>query len=116
MNNNMIDKLNELISQSNYIYAEYNIKVLYGLQSIKAGDSSQWLGTHKEKPVPFTEKRYSTHYRNFVKKIQQYNQVKEVQKAYLEEMMREYLQIQLEEIEDSDVDIKADNEMQSDGD
>ncbi|KAG8728384.1 hypothetical protein FRC11_011183 [Ceratobasidium sp. 423] len=116
VDNNTIDKLNELISQSNYIYAEYNIEVLYGLQSIKAGDSSQRLGTCKEKPVPFTEKRYSAHYRNFIKKIQQYNRVEEVRKAYLEEMMREYLQIQLKEIEDSDIDIEADNEMHSDGD
>ncbi|KAG8726469.1 hypothetical protein FRC11_000074, partial [Ceratobasidium sp. 423] len=124
VNSGTIDKLNELISQSHYIYAEYNIEMkkvsgryrhpclmrilrailftkckhgcpigvcfmpeimgginltdvpeesggngitapmialactlaLYGLQSIRAGDSSQRVGTRKEKPVHFTEK------------------------------------------------------------
>ncbi|KEP46027.1 hypothetical protein V565_222870, partial [Rhizoctonia solani 123E] len=60
--------------------------VLCGLQSIKAGDSSERLGTRREKPVPFTKKRYSAHYRNFANKIKQYNRVEEVRKAYLEEI------------------------------
>ncbi|EUC56764.1 hypothetical protein RSOL_195530, partial [Rhizoctonia solani AG-3 Rhs1AP] len=90
--------------------------VLCGLQSIKAGDSSERLGTRREKPVPFTKKRYSAHYRNFANKIKQYNRVEEVRKAYLEEIMRGYLQVQLDEMEDSDVNIEANDEMHSDGD
>ncbi|KAG8686006.1 hypothetical protein FRC11_009684 [Ceratobasidium sp. 423] len=90
--------------------------VLYGLQSIKAGDSSERSGTRKGKPVNFTEKRYSTHYRNFVTKIRQYNRLEEVRKAYLEEMMKEYLQLRVDEMEDSDANVEADDEMHSDGD
>ncbi|KAG8686484.1 hypothetical protein FRC11_008911 [Ceratobasidium sp. 423] len=114
------DKLNKLVSQSNYIYMEYNIKVLYGLQSIKVGDTSQRAGyaagTCKEKPVHFTEKRYSTHYRNFVSKLENYNQLEEVWKFYLEEVMKEYLKVHVDEIKDSDGNVDADNETYSDGD
>ncbi|KAG8727741.1 hypothetical protein FRC11_012542 [Ceratobasidium sp. 423] len=90
--------------------------VLYGLQSLRAGNSLQRVGTHKGKPVHFTEKRYSPHYRNFITKLQEYNRLEEVWKAYLEEVMREYLQIHADEIEDSDGNIEAEDEMHSDGD
>ncbi|CAE7102803.1 unnamed protein product [Rhizoctonia solani] len=184
VNTKTVNKLNELIGHSNYIYAEYDIEtkkvsgrfrhpcllhvlaavlfskgkrgrpigvrfmpeimgatdptdwpeqsggtgitasmialactlVLYGLQSIKAGDSSQRLGSRKEKPVCFTEKKYSTHYRNFVNKLQAYNRFEEVKKAYLEEVMKEYLRIRIDDDEDSEGNIEADDEMHSDGD
>ncbi|KAG8728223.1 hypothetical protein FRC11_011564 [Ceratobasidium sp. 423] len=48
--------------------------------------------------------------------IQQYNQLKEVQKAYLEEMMKGYLQLCVDKMEDSDANVEADNEMHSDED
>ncbi|CAE6534828.1 unnamed protein product [Rhizoctonia solani] len=183
VNTETTDRLNELISQSNFIYAQYDIEtkkvsgryrhpcllrvlgavlftkskrghpigvcfmpeimggtdltdspeqlggtgitvamvalactlVLHGLKSIKAGDSSQRLGTRKEKPVHFTEKKYSSHYRNFVSKLKEYNRFEEVQKAYLEEIMREYLQLHIDENEDSDGNIEVDDEMHSDG-
>ncbi|KAG8735722.1 hypothetical protein FRC11_003063, partial [Ceratobasidium sp. 423] len=51
-----------------------------------AGDTSQRLGTRKEKPLHFTEKKYSGPYRNFVIKLQQYNRLEELRKAYLEDV------------------------------
>ncbi|KAG8730903.1 hypothetical protein FRC11_005541 [Ceratobasidium sp. 423] len=73
VNPDTTEKLNELISQSKYIYVEYEVEVLYTLQSIKAGDTSQRLGTRKGKPLHFTEKKYSGPYRSFVTKLQQYS-------------------------------------------
>ncbi|KAG8683942.1 hypothetical protein FRC11_012848 [Ceratobasidium sp. 423] len=90
--------------------------ILYALQSIKAGDTLQRLGTRKEKLLHFTEKKYSGPYRNFVIKLQQYNQLKELCKAYLEDVMKEYLRVQVDNTNVSDVDIEVDNEMHSDGD
>ncbi|KAG8681605.1 hypothetical protein FRC11_000907, partial [Ceratobasidium sp. 423] len=90
--------------------------VLYTLQSIKAGDTSQRLGTRKGKPLHFTEKRYSGPYRTFISKLQQYNQLGELRKAYQEEIMAEYLRVHANNNEDSDVDIEVDDEMHSDGD
>ncbi|KAG8757211.1 hypothetical protein FRC11_004720 [Ceratobasidium sp. 423] len=184
VNTDATEKLDELISQSNYIYAEYNIEtkkvsgryrhpclirvlnavlftkykrgrpigisfmpeviggdhltdatelpggtgisvsmialactlVLYALQSIKAGDTSQRLGTRKGKPLHFTEKKYSGPYRNFVMKLQQYGRLEEVRKSYLEEVMKEYLRFHVDNNEASDVDIEVDDEMHSDGD
>ncbi|KAG8744596.1 hypothetical protein FRC11_013366 [Ceratobasidium sp. 423] len=155
MNHDTTKKLNELISQSKYIYAEYEIEpigvcfmpdiigsvrpsdpmeqpsgtgvsvsmialactlVLYTLQSIKAGDTSQRLGTCKGKPLHFTEKKYSGPYRSFVTKLQQYSRLEELRKTYLEEIMAEYLRVHADNDENSDIDIEVDNEMHSDGD
>ncbi|CAE6478895.1 unnamed protein product [Rhizoctonia solani] len=184
VNTGTITKLSELISQSNYVYAEYDIAtkkvsgryrhpclirvlnavlftkrkrgrpiglcfmqevigedssedftepptgtgisvtmialactlVLYALQSIKAGDTSQRLGTRKGKPLHLTEKKYTSPYRNFVTKLQQYNRLDELRKTYLEEVMKEYLRVHTDNNEDSDADIEANDEMHSDGD
>ncbi|KAG8728792.1 hypothetical protein FRC11_010186 [Ceratobasidium sp. 423] len=90
--------------------------VLYALQSIRAGDTSQRLGTRKGKPLHFSEKKYSGPYRNFITKLQQYNRLDELRKAYLEEVMEEYLRVHVNSNEESDVDIEVDDETHSDGD
>ncbi|KAG8727650.1 hypothetical protein FRC11_012750 [Ceratobasidium sp. 423] len=59
---------------------------LYGLQLIQAGNSLQRVGTRKEKLVHFTKKK------------------------------KEYLRIQVNNIEELDGNIEADDDMHSDGD
>ncbi|KAG8698493.1 hypothetical protein FRC11_014389, partial [Ceratobasidium sp. 423] len=170
VNVNTTEKLNKLISQSNYIYAEYDIEtkkvsgryrhpclidvlkaILFtrrkrgraigvffmpevigrdnpaaatgepggtgiSVSMIALACTLRASGTRKGKPLHFTEKKYSAPYRSFVTLLQQYPRLNELRKTYLEEIMGEYLRLQVDNDEESDVDIGVDDEMHSDGD
>ncbi|KAG8689101.1 hypothetical protein FRC11_004119, partial [Ceratobasidium sp. 423] len=170
VNVNTTEKLNKLISQSNDIYAEYNIETkkvsgcychpciidvlkailfarckhgqaisVFFMQEVIGRDNLaaateepggtgisvlmialactlRASGTQKGKPLHFTKKKYSAPYQSFVTLLQQYPQLNELHKTYLEEIMGEYLQLQVNNDEESDIDIGVDNKMHSDGD
>ncbi|KAG8702466.1 hypothetical protein FRC08_003471 [Ceratobasidium sp. 394] len=89
--------------------------ILYALHSIKAGDSSS-RKRKTQKPVKFSEDKYGTHYRSILAKMKQYSRLQEVQKIYMEEIMKEYLVVHASTGDDSDNELDFDDEMLSDGD
>ncbi|KAG8682117.1 hypothetical protein FRC08_015184, partial [Ceratobasidium sp. 394] len=89
--------------------------ILYALHSIKAGDSSK-RKPRTPKPVKFSEDKYGTHYRSILEKMKQYSRLQEVQKTYMEEIMKEYLAVHTSAGKDSDSELDFDDEMLSDGD
>ncbi|KAG9075542.1 hypothetical protein FS749_012777 [Ceratobasidium sp. UAMH 11750] len=89
--------------------------ILYALHSIKAGDSSS-RKRDTPKPVKFSESKYGKLYRTILAKLKQYDRLREVQKMYMEEIMKQYLAAQVTSDNDSDGDdLTFDDEMQSDG-
>ncbi|KAG8682469.1 hypothetical protein FRC11_014837, partial [Ceratobasidium sp. 423] len=88
--------------------------VLYGLKSIRAGDSSI-RPRGKSKPLHFTEKKLSTHYLSFMDKLVRYPRIDELRKFYMEFIMGEYLRVRTEVDNDSDG-VESDDEVHSDGD
>ncbi|KAG8714147.1 hypothetical protein FRC08_012312 [Ceratobasidium sp. 394] len=68
------------------------------------------------KPVKFSESKYGKLYRTILAKLKQYDRLREVQKMYMEEIMKQYLAAQVTSDNDSDGDdFTFDDEMQSDG-
>ncbi|KAG9087312.1 hypothetical protein FS749_003001 [Ceratobasidium sp. UAMH 11750] len=88
--------------------------ILHALHSIKAGDSSN-RKPKTIKPVKFAEQKYGGHYRTILAKMKQYSRLGEVQKAYMEEIMKEYLVCHATTGEESDGELEFDDEMMSDG-
>ncbi|KAG8733826.1 hypothetical protein FRC10_012128 [Ceratobasidium sp. 414] len=88
--------------------------ILHALQSIKAGDSSN-RKAKTVKPVKFSEQKYGGPYRTILAKMKQYPRLGEVQKAYMEEIMKEYLVAHASTGDESDEELEFDDDMLSDG-
>ncbi|KAG9079382.1 hypothetical protein FRC06_007764 [Ceratobasidium sp. 370] len=83
--------------------------------SIKAGDSSK-RKLKTVKPIKFSEQKYGGTYRTILARLKQYPRLTEVRKAYMEDIMKEYLVVQASSNDDSDgEELAFDDEMMSNG-
>jgi hypothetical protein len=63
------------------------LQVFYGLHAILAGDWSQRKASGAHKPVQFTERRYGSQYRSFVKRLKDYHRLGELRTFHMEAIM-----------------------------
>ncbi|QRV81258.1 hypothetical protein RhiJN_09273 [Ceratobasidium sp. AG-Ba] len=89
--------------------------ILHVLHSIKAGDSST-RNPKSRKPVQWSESRYGNNYRKILSKMKKYNQIGEVQRECMAEIMKEYMIASGSTCGSDDDGVQFDDNMLSDGD
>ncbi|QRW15417.1 hypothetical protein RhiLY_14416 [Ceratobasidium sp. AG-Ba] len=88
--------------------------ILHAFHSIKGGDSSS-CSPNSKKPVQWSESRYGDNYRRILSKMKKYDQIGEVQKDCMVEIMKEYVAASGSTGGSDEDDVQFDDEMLSDG-